>query len=76
MVAVRIVFRSPGILTIIDGPEQSSLFPFVLYHVGFHVPTLSLNTELAVAIFHDVIAYQAGCRRTDSVSILVYLAQY
>jgi len=32
--------------------------------------------ELAVAIFHDVITYQAGCRRTDSVSILVYMASY
>jgi len=58
-----------------DRPVESSLFPFVLYHVGFHVPTLSLNTELAVAIFHDVIAYQAGCRRTDPVSILVDVAR-
>ena len=52
---IRIVFRSPGILTRIDGPEldgnsgrrqpvESSMFAFVLYHVGSHVPTLSLNT--------------------------------
>jgi len=39
----------------IDGPEldgnsgrrqpvESSIFAFILYHVGSHVPTLSLNT--------------------------------
>ena len=32
--------------------------------------------ELALAIFHDVITYQAGCGWTDSVSILVYVASY
>jgi len=25
-------------------PVESSIFAFVLYHVGSHVPTLSLNT--------------------------------
>ena len=50
----------------IDGPEldgnsgrrqpvESSLFSFILYHVGFHVPTLSLNLRARCGHFHDVI---------------------
>ena len=46
--------ESSGILTMIDGPEhdgnsgrrrpvESSLFSFILCHVGSHVPTLSSN---------------------------------
>jgi len=63
---IRIVFRSPGILTMVDGPEhdgnsrrrrpvESGIFSFILHHVGSHVPTLSLNTGARCGHFHDVI---------------------
>ena len=36
-------------------PVESSIFSFILYHVGSHVPTLSLNLRARSGHFHDVI---------------------